>query len=135
MVVPGKATVLVVDDEPMLLRLMQRILSHQGWSVTVAADGDEARERLLAAEATAPIHAVVLDLAMPPDGGAAILERLLTFRPDLGVVLTSGVALPFALRARLDAQGGVFLQKPFAPDALQHALEKALAGRLPAGAA
>lgn len=131
MEVPGKAAVLVADDEPMLLRLVQRILSSHGWTVIVAPDGDAARDQLLASEATAPVQAVVLDIAMPPDGGAAIMERLLALRPDLGVVLTSGVAPPTELRARLDAHGGVFLQKPFGPDALLHAVEKALGGRLP----
>jgi len=133
--VPGNAAVLVADDEPMLLRLVQRILSAHGWTVIAAADGDEARERLLAAEASAPVQAIVLDVAMPPDGGAAAMERLLALRPDLGVVLTSGVSPPAELRARLDAHGGIFLQKPFGPDALLHAVEQALCGRRPPGRA
>jgi DNA-binding NtrC family response regulator len=132
--VTGKAAVLVADDEPMLLRLVQRILSAHGWTVVPASNGDEALAQLHAREATDPVQAVVLDVAMPPEGGAATLERLLALRPDLGVVITSGVAPPPELRARLDSRGGVFLQKPFGPDALLHAVEKALAGRAPAAA-
>ncbi|HVP31417.1 MAG TPA: response regulator [Myxococcota bacterium] len=129
---PGKATILVADDEPMLLRLVERILTVNGFRVFTASDGEKAVAQLQAAEDTAPVQAVVLDLAMPPEGGAKALDRLLALRPQLGVVVTSGVQPEPGLRALLEARGGVFLQKPFAPDALLHAVENALAAR-PAG--
>lgn len=129
---PGKATILVADDETMLLRLVERILTVNGFRVFTASDGEKAVAQLQAAEDTAPVQAVVLDLAMPPEGGAKALDRLLALRPQLGVVVTSGVQPEPGLRALLEARGGVFLQKPFAPDALLHAVENALAAR-PAG--
>lgn len=133
---PENAAILVADDEPMLLRLVQRILSVHGWTVVTAANGDEAHQQLVAAEATdAPVQAVILDVAMPPDGGVATLERLLALRPDLGVVLTSGAAPSSDLRARLGAHGGIFLQKPFGPEMLVHALKNALGERVPRGPA
>lgn len=115
-------TILVADDEPLLLQLLQRVLALHGYTVIEAADGDSA----VACLASAPVAGVVLDVTMPPGGGEVTLGRMLGVRPDLCVVLTSGAPPGAALRETLRKQGGVYLAKPFAPQALLAALRTAL---------
>lgn len=121
----GRGGVIVADDEPLVRRLTSRVLENAGFQVVAVADGDAA---LQASERDEKgIRAVVLDLRMPPRGGAATLAELLRRRPGLGVVLTSGVAPEPAVSALLAQHKGVFLHKPFAPAALVRAVEQVLA--------
>ena len=117
---------LVVDDEPQLLRLMERIFRRQGFRVVSAGTTAEA-SRLFDFHRD-EITAVVLDVILPPEGVEPLLSRLLCMREDLRVVLTSGDELPAALRARLDALGGVFLRKPFSPSEARRAVSRAIDG-------
>lgn len=126
---PARPAVLVADDEPLLQRLVQRILAGAGFPVFVAGDGDEAVRCVEQQTNGHRIEAVVIDVTMPPAGGDEALARIMKLRPDLGVVLTSGSALAPALRALLDRHEGVFLQKPFAPDALIGAVGESLRRR------
>jgi DNA-binding response OmpR family regulator len=84
------ASVLVVDDEPMVREVVTRYLSRDGFHVTSAADGEEALRIL----ATASLDMVVLDLMLPIVNGLAVLDEvrktsnvpviLLTARGDEG---------------------------------------------------
>jgi two-component system KDP operon response regulator KdpE len=121
--------VLVADDEPYLLKLMQRVLAGHGFPVVGAPDGDAAVQAFETAGAPA-VEAVVLDVTMPPRGAFDALERMLARKADLAVVLTSGAGLESDGRDRLESRRGVFLQKPFAPEALVVAVNEALAARL-----
>lgn len=114
---PAGPAVLIADDEPMLRRLMKRVLESNGFRVVTAADGDEA----LAALANDPvgIGVVVIDLVMPPLGGLETLTRMQKIRPDVGIVFTSGLPPEPAVDALVARHRAVFLQKPFAPDALR----------------
>ena len=115
-------TVLIVDDEDQLLRLMTRILERGGKRVLAAATGDDAR-RLFRAH-RAEIEIVLLDVMMAGGAGAeTLLPEFLAERPDLDVILTSGDALPEALEILLERIGGRFLRKPFGPRSLLPLLE------------
>jgi len=122
----AKRSVLIADDEPLLRRLMERILRADGFDVVSVGDGDSA-----VAEATrdtaGALAAIVLDVGMPPRGGTSALRDILERRPGLGFVVTSGLSPDAQLRDLLDARGGVFLPKPFAPDALVRAVHEAAA--------
>jgi DNA-binding NtrC family response regulator len=128
------AAVLVADDEPLLQRLMERILVGAGFAVLVAGDGDAALRWLEDAARGPGIGAVVLDVSMPPDGGDGTLARVGSSRPDLGVVMTSGAALAPHQREALERHDGVFLQKPFSPEALVRAVDEVLRRKARAGA-
>ena len=119
------AAILVVDDEPTLLQLMSRVLGRAGHRVLTAASGDRALE--VFQESELPVRAVVIDLRMRPQGGAATARALLARDPDLGVVVTSGSALDPDTRALLTDCSGEFVRKPFAPEALLGALQAVLA--------
>jgi DNA-binding NtrC family response regulator len=121
---PRSHAVLLADDEPPLVRLMKRVLERAGYEVRVASDG------VLALEAFEKdgdrIDVAVLDAAIVPRGCDEILDRIAAEHPAVGIVIASGDALETATRERMIACDGVFLRKPFAPEALLSAVEDSL---------
>ncbi|MEM9070071.1 MAG: ATP-binding protein [Myxococcota bacterium] len=111
---PSSRTVLVVDDELLLRRLVQRVLEHAGYSVIVAAGPDEAIE--LAGQHS--FDALLTDLTMPGGGGRRVVRVLREKRPGLRILYMTGYA-PDA--AELD---GPVLLKPFPPQQLLESLER-----------
>ncbi len=117
------ASVLIVDDEVNIRRMVGALLSGEGYDVF---DAPDARAGLTLAQAQDPDIALV-DLMMPGDmDGLALLEKLRTQFPDLPVVMMSGrAALADAVRAtRLGAF--TFLEKPLTPESVLLALASAL---------
>jgi DNA-binding NtrC family response regulator len=121
--------VLVADDEPLLRRLIDRVLRDRGFEVTTVADGDAAVE-CVAAPGGERFAVAVVDVGMPPHGGALALKAMLDRKPDLGVIVISGVSPDPALRELLTTWSAVFLPKPFAPDELVRAVDDAMTARL-----
>jgi two-component system, NtrC family, response regulator GlrR len=122
-------TVLVVDDDPDLLRLMQIRLGAAGYAVTTA----ESAEQALAHFAVARPNLVVTDLKMGGMDGIALFEAIHAHNPGLPViVLTAYGTIPDAVAA---VKRGVFgyLTKPFDARALLAEIERALvsAGAVP----
>jgi two-component system response regulator MprA len=106
--------VLVVDDDPPLLRMLERTLSAEGFAVAVAPDGAAA---LVAVERMVP-DVIVLDVAMPGLDGLAVCRRLRAkglASPIL--MLTARDAIPDRV-AGLDAGADDYLVKPFAVEEL-----------------
>jgi two-component system response regulator GlrR len=115
--------ILVVDDDPDLLRLMQIRLTAAGYAVSTAESG----ERALAQASVAHPQLVVTDLRMGGMDGMALFEAIRADRPTMPViVLTAHGSIPDAVSA---VQRGVFgyLTKPFDPKALLTEVERALA--------
>jgi two-component system C4-dicarboxylate transport response regulator DctD len=123
--IEGPRAVLVADDEAILQRLVARVLERAGFEVVTVADGAAA----VAVFEREPhrFGAVVLDVGMPR-GGAEALRAILERRADVPIVLTSGSDPDPSLRALLAARSGIFLAKPFAPDALLAAVRRAQHG-------
>jgi DNA-binding NtrC family response regulator len=116
-------TILIIDDEPNIRRMVGALLSGEGYEVRDAADGASG----VAAALDAEPDAVLLDLMMPGDfDGMGTLERLRTQFPDVPVIMMSGRAgLHDAVRAtRLGAVN--FLEKPLTPESTLLALATAL---------
>jgi two-component system, NtrC family, nitrogen regulation response regulator NtrX len=117
------SSVLIVDDEPNIRRMVGALLSSEGYEVRDAADGASAVAR--AAESVPDV--VLLDLMMPGElDGLATLERLRESAPDVPVVMMSGKAgLSDAVKAtKLGAFN--FLEKPLSPEGVLLALASAL---------
>jgi two-component system nitrogen regulation response regulator NtrX len=117
------ASVLIVDDEPNIRRMVGALLGAEGYEVHEAAD---ARSGLDKASETDP-DLVLLDLMMPnPTDGLVLLEQLRERIPDLPVVMMSGRAgLGDAVKAtRLGAVN--FLEKPLTPEGVLLAISGAL---------
>ena len=117
-----KPTLLIVDDEPHLLRLFVRIFEREGFRVLTAVEGDAAIA--LFGAHSAEIVALVLDVIIPPRGAAEVLDAISSQKPGLGVVLISGDQLDAPLDARIAEGGGVFLRKPFLPNILTAAVRR-----------
>lgn len=115
-------SVLIVDDEPNIRRMVGALLNAEGYDVRDAADGAAG---LLQAQSSEPDVALV-DLMMPGElDGLALLAKLREQRPDLPVVMMSGrAALADAVRAtKLGAF--TFLEKPLTPEGVLLALASA----------
>jgi DNA-binding response OmpR family regulator len=105
-----KQRVLVIDDEPRLLMLMQRLLSAANYEVTAASTGSKG----LHEATTGRYDLVILDLMLPDLPGETVLEHLLAARPDAKVLVLSSVS-DIARRVGVLDNGAVdFLAKPFA---------------------
>ena len=112
--------VLVVDDEPIVLQLVTRILERQGHRVDPAGDGAEALACLRGLRE--PPQAVVLDLSLRPAGARATTEALRDAGASCGWVWIGGEAPTPEDQTYLEALGGRFVAKPFAPRALLEAV-------------
>ena len=117
-------TVLVVEDEPMILDLACRVLRGHGYTVLRAPGGDEAIAT--AAAHDAPIHLLLTDVVMPRMGGPALAERLLAERPGLRVLYVSGYTEGDIVRGRVLQRGVHLLEKPFTPRQLLERVRLAL---------
>ncbi len=109
----GEGLMMVVDDEPMVRLLAQRVLEKFGFQVMTAEDGREAIEvfRPHALE----FSGVLLDVTMPHLDGAATFRELRKLRPDLKVILSSGYDEDEATRRIVGEGLAGFLHKPYMP--------------------
>ena len=120
----GDETVLVVDDEPMLTQLAERILSALGYRVLTAGDGDEACRIL--AEHRGAVDLVILDLVMPGPSAEETFRRLRETDPRPAVLLSSGYSQEGRPQALLRAGARGFIQKPYVMQDLAKAVRAAL---------
>jgi len=111
---------LIVDDEPKLLDLLSRYLGRLGYQVETCSDAESALARFQAEPDRFSL--AVTDLSLPSMNGEDLIERMRQLRPGLPAIITSGYA--YVPRA----SGVGFLQKPFFPQTLAEAVEKALKG-------
>ncbi len=126
-----QARILLADDEEEVREVTGEMLRRLGVTVVSAANGAEAL-RLFAAQPE-EIDAALLDVTMPELSGPDAAIELWRLRPDTPIILMSGYSQArLAKRAReLALKGADFLQKPFAPEALEAAVNRALPGGLP----
>jgi CheY-like chemotaxis protein len=113
-------TVLIVDDDPQMLRLVEKMLRPRNVNVLIAHRPAIA----LSICESQPVHLLISDLAMPEMDGGKLAERVLELHPGASVLLISGKYKepPAAPRA-----GQVlFLRKPFFPSELLRYLHKLL---------
>jgi PAS domain S-box-containing protein len=121
----GSGTILVVDDEDLVLRLAQAALAAFGYIPLAAANGPAALE-ILRTHA-GPLHAVVLDLMMPGMNGEETLQQIRAIRPDLPVVIASGCG-EIEVGQRFAGKGANgFLPKPYTARQLARAIREVLA--------
>jgi PAS domain S-box-containing protein len=123
----GHETILAVDDDPVLLRLVSQILTLRGYSVLQAGSGQAALALL--ADPERKIDALVTDVVMPGLSGREVAERLVVLRPDLPILFMSGYLADNV--GQLEALMGprvAFVQKPFTPEGLAGRLRDVLDG-------
>lgn len=122
-----KAHILVVDDDPRITDLLRRILAFEGYSVGVAASGDEALRKAL----ERPPDLMVLDLMLPGVDGLEVARRLRAAGDRVPIVmLTARDAIPNRVEG-LEAGADDYLVKPFAPEELVARVKALLRRSLP----
>ncbi len=123
----GRETVLLVEDEALVARLAERVLSEAGYTVLRASDGVEAEQVFQQHSGT--IDLLVSDVVMPHLGGPELAERLRTARTDLPVLFLSGYNDSAVLGRGLLRRDTSFLGKPFNPAALAAEVRRLLDDR------
>ena len=108
----ARETILVVDDDIWVRRVVCRALRAAGYVILEAGDGQTALS--VSAQFDGPIHLVLSDAIMPGMAGAAMVALLMRARPDLRVVFMSGYHDDEILSRGVDSGHVVLLQKPFA---------------------
>lgn len=115
--------VLIIDDEPVVLDLCERILTAEGYRVVTAGNGWEGIERL---RDEGDVDVVLTDIKMPGLDGLETIQIMRETHPDLVTVVMTGFStMDLAIQA---VKLGIdeFVVKPFAPPELSHAVSRAL---------
>jgi PAS domain S-box-containing protein len=112
----GSETVLVVEDQEEVRRLIHKLLKARGYNVLVAANGTDAIR--LAQEYCGRIQLLVTDVVMPGMSGREVGRTLGTSRPEMKVLYLSGYTDDSVVRHGVLQAGVEFLQKPFTADVL-----------------
>jgi FixJ family two-component response regulator len=112
----------IVDDDPSILRALQRLLGTVGFTAKTFASG----EALLACDQLERLHCLILDIHLGGLSGFDLQERLATVQPQIPIIFIT--ALDDALtRDRARRTGAVdYLRKPFDEQALIAAIDRAL---------
>jgi PAS domain S-box-containing protein len=104
-------TILLVDDEEIILDVGQAMLETLGYHILMARSGEQAIQCLQAEGEN--IDLVILDLIMPRMDGAATFEQIHSISPSLPVILSSGYAVDGLAQKVLEKGCHAFIQKPF----------------------
>ena len=120
----GTETILVVEDEPALLALAQRILKSAGYTLLDAHNGGEAL--LLAEQHDGPVHLMLTDVVMPGINGRALAAQLATMRPQMRVLYMSGYTDDAILRHGVLDNVNCFIGKPYTPVELRRRVREVL---------
>ena len=107
----GSETVLVVDDDDLVINATKGLLEHYGYHVLCASNGKEAVD--LASSYEDEIQVAILDMGMPVMNGSDAFPLLMAAKPALKIIIASGYELDAAAQRLLDSGASAFLHKPF----------------------
>jgi len=119
---PSTIRILVIDDEEIILRSCERILSRLGYQVETTGDPAAGLKKLL----DEPYNIAIVDLMMPEIGGMDILRSVKESRPEIEVIMITGYS---TVKSAVEAMklGAIdYLPKPFDPGELEVVVEKAV---------
>jgi CheY-like chemotaxis protein len=107
----GKETILLVDDEKMVLEVSKELLESMGYQIYAVGSGQEAIAVYM--EKQKNIDLVILDMIMPGISGGEAFNRLREINPEVKVLLSSGYSREGQGHDNMDRSCNGFLQKPF----------------------
>ena len=123
-----KKTVCVIDDDPMMLDVLARILQRENFELLMASGGPEIIEKLAGHSGT--VDLLVTDYAMPDMQGRELADRVRQRFPSVKVLYQTGFSdMLFENRVELE-EGAAFLEKPFTARGLREAARLVLFGSL-----
>ncbi|MEZ4237154.1 MAG: response regulator [Myxococcota bacterium] len=114
-----EARILVVDDDPIVRRTLERLLKAHGYTVWSASGGEEALAKL----GEVPVDLLLTDVLMPGMSGPDLVDAARTDRPTLRVLFVSG----YTQQVHLEAFTDPLVEKPFDTASLLSAVQKVLA--------
>ncbi len=120
----GRETILVVDDERIIIEVTSEMLTEIGYNVLTARSGEEALA--VYGENQGRIDLVILDMIMPDMGGGETFRLLKAISPGVRVILSSGYSMNDQTKKIFDQGCKAFLQKPFNIDELSQKIRYAL---------
>jgi len=115
--------ILVVDDEPVIIRSCEAVLRAEGYNVEGTLSGKEA---ILKMEQT-PYELVITDLKMPEVDGITLIKWIKQNRPDTGIVIITGYPSQDTIKEALDVGIIDYVPKPFTPAVLTDVTQRAVA--------
>lgn len=107
-------TILVIEDEELLLDLLKEMLEAEGYRVLTAMDGNQAVE--LYRQEHERISLVLSDMGLPGMGGWEVLRQLRAINPTVKVILSSGFMDTQVRQDMIQSGAKDFLQKPYMPE-------------------
>jgi CheY-like chemotaxis protein len=107
----GSETILLVDDEPMIIEIGREILAVLGYEVLTAASGQKAIDVYRSNQDR--IDLFIIDMIMPQMSGSELFDRLKKINPAVKVLLSSGYSIDGQAREILNRGCDGFIQKPF----------------------
>ena len=122
--VNGTETVLLVDDEEIVLGVGKQMLQRLGYSVKTAGSGQEAVD--VFKNSPDDVDLVLLDMIMPGMEAGDIYDKLKAINPAIKVLLSSGYSLDQKASAIIDRGCNGFIQKPFNMKSLEEKIEEIL---------
>jgi len=120
----GTGTILLVDDEEMVLEVGEKLLKVMGYQVLTAREGREAIE--VYKKHREIIDLVLLDIVMPNMKGGEVFDRLKEINPEIKVLLASGYSIDGEANKILERGCSGFIQKPFDMKQLSEAIRTIL---------
>ena len=122
---PSADTILVVEDDVMVRDLLEKILARAGFTVLLAANGEEALSAAFAHDGQ--IALVIADIVMPRMSGRELVERLRIIRPEARALYISGYSPAVIARHGLADSRVPLLEKPFTPETVVRTVRQVLA--------
>ena len=124
----GAETILVVEDQTEVRRLVQAILRQNGYRILEAADGTEALSLCECYDGA--IHLTITDVVMPGMNGREVADRMLRMRPAMKVLYISGYSADVLAPQGVLAPEVAYLAKPFTPADLSRKIREVLGERV-----
>ena len=117
-----RASILIVDDEPIVREALRDWLVDAGYSVTTAETGEQALDIV----AERDFGLAILDVRLPGKTGIRVLQEMKEMKPDIKAIIITAYGSP-EIRAEATKLGaGHYLAKPISPDRLETLVEEAL---------
>ncbi|HJT88207.1 MAG TPA: response regulator [Bryobacteraceae bacterium] len=116
-VAESKKTILVVDDEPEIRKLVGAMVSQTGYTVLTADSGEHALT--LYKNQQAPLELLITDVVAPGMSGPMLADKLTALQPDLKVLYISGYDNTHVVQKYVVEKGHALLSKPFTVEELQ----------------
>ncbi len=122
----GTERIALVEDNEIVRKLANRILTHLGYSVVPCGSAEEALSLIPSSQT--PVDLLITDVVLPMMGGRDLADRLTSMFPRVKVLFISGYSEQGAPGGMASAEGTAYLQKPFTPKMLARTVRKVLEG-------